>query len=381
MRQARDIPFNRPFTAAREEQYVREVLKSRRLAGGGEFTARCERLIAALVPESAAVILTHSASAALEMACLLIDLRPGDEVIMPSFTFASSANAVALRGAVPVFVDIRGDTLNLDETLVGAAVTDRTRAILPTHYAGVAADLETLSEVAAAHGLVIIEDAAHGIAASWRGRPLGTIGRFGALSFHDTKNIVAGEGGALLVNNPQDIEAAGILRDKGTNRSQFLRGLVDKYTWQEIGSSFMASELAAAVLLAQIEAVGEITQRRRAAWDHYHVRLAEAELAGWLLRPHIPEGCLHNAHIYWVLLPSATDRDRAIELLRRDGIQGAFHYAPLHDSPAGRRYGRAAGTLDVSVDRASRLLRLPLYAGLTATDQERVLRSLLAVLR
>ena len=312
MTPAHDIPFNRPFSAAREAQYVREVLKSRRLAGGGEFTARCERLIASLMPDASSVILTHSASAALEMACLLIDLRPGDEVIMPTFTFASSANAVARCGAVPVFVDICGDTLNLDATLVGAALTNRTRAILPTDYAGVAADFDALSELAAEHGLFIIEDAAHGFAASWRGRPLGTIGRFGALSFHDTKNIVAGEGGALLVKDPQDVEAAIILRDKGTNRSQFLCGLVDKYTWQRIGSSFVASELAAAVLLAQLEAVAEITRRRRAVWNHYHFRLAEAEDAGRLLRPHISQGCLHNAHIYWVLLPSANDRNRAV---------------------------------------------------------------------
>jgi dTDP-4-amino-4,6-dideoxygalactose transaminase len=375
------IPFYRVFTAPNEERYLREVLATRRLAGAGEFAARCERAIAQLAPGAAAVVLTHSASAALEMACLLLGLRPGDEVILPSFTFASTANAVALRGAVPVFVDIRRDTLALDPARVEAAIGPRTRAILPVHYAGIADGMDEIVEVAARRGLDVIEDAAQGLCASWRGRALGTLGRLGALSFHETKNVVAGEGGALLLREARDADAAFVLRDKGTDRQRFLQGQVDKYTWREVSSSFVTSELAAAFLLAQLEMAHEITRRRREIWLRYHEALAAAESDGLLSRPRIPEQAGHNGHIYWLLLRSGAERDRVLARLRAGGIQATFHFVPLHDSPAGRRVGRVAGALEATSDCASRLLRLPLYPGLSAPEQDRVVASLLAALR
>jgi dTDP-4-amino-4,6-dideoxygalactose transaminase len=375
------IPFQRVFVAPNEERYLREVLASRRLAGAGEFAARCERAIAALAPGAAAVVLTHSASAALEMACLLVGLKPGDEVILPSFTFASTANAVALRGAVPVFVDIRPDTLALDPEKVEAAIGPRTRALLPVHYAGVAAGMAEIAGIASRRGLDVIEDAAQGLCATWQGRALGTLGRLGALSFHETKNVVAGEGGALLVRDARDVDAAFILRDKGTDRQRFMQGLVDKYTWREVSSSFVTSELAAAFLLAQLEVAGEITRRRREIWQRYHDALAAAEGEELLARPRIPAEAAHNGHIYWVLLRSAEERARVLAALRADAIHASFHFVPLHSSPAGQRFGRAAGTLDATSDCASRLLRLPLYPDLSASEQERVVAALLRALR
>jgi len=375
------IPFYRVFAAPNEERYLREVLESRRLAGAGEFAARCERAIATLAPEAAAVVLTHSASAALEMACLLIGLEPGDEVILPSFTFASTANAVALRGALPVFVDIRPDTLALDPARVEAAIGPRTRAILPVHYAGIADGMDEIGAIASRHGLDVIEDAAQGLCASWRGRALGTLGRLGALSFHETKNVVAGEGGALLLRDSRDADAALVLRDKGTDRQRFLQGQVDKYTWREVSSSFVTSELAAAFLLAQLEMAGEVTRKRRAIWQRYHEALAPAEEDGMLQRPRVPAHAEHNGHIYWLLLRSGAERDRVLARLRADGIQATFHFVPLHDSPAGRRFGRAAGTLEATSGCASRLLRLPLFPALSPAEQDRVVSSLLAALR
>uniref|UniRef100_UPI00184F8EC2 dTDP-4-amino-4,6-dideoxygalactose transaminase n=1 Tax=Methylibium sp. TaxID=2067992 RepID=UPI00184F8EC2 len=300
---------------------------------------------------------------------------PGDEVLMPSYTFASTANAFVLRGAVPVFVDIRPDTLNLDETLIDGALTPRTRAIVPVHYAGVACEMDTIMAIAEARRLMVIEDAAQGMMARYKGRALGSIGHLGCLSFHETKNIICGEGGALLINQPGLIERAEIVREKGTNRSQFFRGEVDKYTWCEMGSSFLPGELSAAFLLAQLEDAESITQRRLAVWDVYHQALAPAEAAGLLRRPVVPEHCRHNAHMYYVLARSPAHRTALIAAMRKRGVGPVFHYVPLHSSPAGRRYGRCSGPMTYTDALSQRLLRLPLWIGV---DEQRVVDSLLA---
>lgn len=357
------LPFNKPYMTGRELELISEAHAKGHLSGDGEFTKRCHRWIEANIGCSKA-LLTHSCTAALEMAALLLDLEPGDEVIMPSFTFVSTANAFVLRGAVPVFVDIRADTLNLDESLIEAAITPRTRAICVVHYAGVACEMDTILAIAARHGLAVVEDAAQGICASYNGRPLGSMGAFGALSFHETKNVICGEGGALLVNREADVERAEILREKGTNRSRFFRGQVDKYTWVDVGSSYLPGEIAAAFLCAQMDAAEEITRRRRAIWERYHAWAAAHEEAGRLRRPTIPPQCTHNAHLYYLLLPTLEARGQLIETLKAQGIQAVFHYVPLHSSPAGRRYGRCHGSLAVTDEVSDRLLRLPMWLGL-----------------
>src|SRR5690606_24368269 len=306
-------------------------------------------------------LLTHSCTAALEMSALLLDLRPGDEVIMPSFTFVSTANAFVLRGAVPVFVDVRPDTLNLDENLVEAAITPRTRAICVVHYAGVSCEMDAIAVIAARHGLPVIEDAAQGIFSTYKGRALGGIGAFGALSFHETKNVISGEGGALLVNDPAYVERAEIIREKGTNRSKFFRGQVDKYTWVDVGSSYLPGEIIAAFLAAQLEQGEEITRMRLALWERYHAWAGEFEERGLARRPVIPEHCQHNAHMYYLLLPGIEQRTAFIEEMKTHGVGAVFHYIPLHSSPAGRRFGRASGRLAVTDDVSARLVRLPLY--------------------
>lgn len=356
------VPFNRPYMTGKELGYIAQAHAVGHLAGDGEFTRRCHRWIEQQTG-SAKALLTHSCTGALEMAALLANLRPGDEVIMPSYTFVSTANAVVLRGAVPVFVDVRPDTLNLDEKLIEPAITPRTRAIMPVHYAGVACEMDTLMAIARRHGLLVIEDAAQGVMSTYKGRALGTIGDFGALSFHETKNIISGEGGALLINDPKFCERAEVIREKGTNRSKFHRGEVDKYTWVDVGSSYLPSELVAAFLWAQMEDAGSITQRRLDMWNVYHEAFARAERAGHLRRPVVPAECGHNAHMYYLLLPDHARRTQAIELMKAAGVHTVFHYVPLHDAPAGRRYGRAHGDLRVTADLAGRLLRLPLWAG------------------
>jgi dTDP-4-amino-4,6-dideoxygalactose transaminase len=318
------------------------------------------------------VLLTFSCSSALEMAMLVADVGPGDEVIVPSYTFPTTAGSVALRGAVPVFIDIRADTLNLDERLIEAAITPRTRAIVPVHYAGVACDMDAIRAIAQRHDLAVIEDAAQGISAAYDDAPLGAIGDLGALSFHETKNLTCGEGGALLVNRPEWVERAEILQEKGTNRSQFLRGQVDKYTWVDLGSSFLTSEINAAFLWAQIQHSAEILERRMAIWSIYHERFAALEQAGLLRRPTIPAGHTHNAHMYYLLLPTRAERDRFIERLAERRIEAHFHYIPLHSSTAGRRFGRAPERLPVSEDTSDTLVRLPLFLGMTPADIERV---------
>lgn len=357
------IQFNRPFMTGRELDFIKQAHAEGHLAGDGTFTKRCHEWLKNSIGCEKAM-LTHSCTAALEMAALLLDLQPGDEVIMPSFTFVSTANAFVLRGAVPVFVDVRQDTLNIDEQLIERAITPRTKAISVVHYAGVGCAMDEIMAIAARHGLAVVEDAAQAILSSYKGRPLGSFGRFGALSFHETKNVISGEGGALLVNSAADIERAEIVREKGTNRSRFFRGQVDKYTWVETGSSYLPGEIVAAFLAAQLEAAEEITQRRLAIWDRYYQWAAPLEAKGLLRRPIIPAECEHNAHMFYLLLPSLGARTRFIQSLRDQDIISVFHYIPLHSSPAGQRLGRASGTLEVTDRISDCLVRMPLWLGL-----------------
>lgn len=356
------IPFNRPYLTGLEFARMAEAHAAGQLSGNGQFTRQCEAMISRLT-RSPNVLLTHSCTAALEMAALLADIGPGDEVIMPSYTFTSTANAFVLRGAVPVFVDIRPDTLNIDETQIESAITARTRAIVAVHYAGVACDMAAIARIAQAHGLLVIEDAAQALMSSFESQPLGSIGQIGCLSFHETKNIMCGEGGALLLNDPRFVERAEMLRDKGTNRSRFVRGEVDKYTWCDTGSSYGPGELVAAFLAPQLEAAQRITQQRLDLWLAYHEAFARFERAGRLRRPVIPPWATHNAHMYYVLLPRAIDRAVVIQRMRERGASPVFHYVPLHSSVAGRRFGRAHGELSVTDDLSARLLRMPLWIG------------------
>lgn len=371
------IPFNRPPNTGLELQYIAQVIESGHLTGDGAYTRQCHAWLEQNLG-TAKALLTHSCTGALEMAALLCGLRPGDEVIMPSFTFVSTANAFALRGAVPVFVDIREDTLNLDESRIEAAITPRTRAIVPVHYAGVGCDMDAICAIAAERGLKIIEDAAQGFGSTWRGQALGTLGDYGTLSFHGTKNIVAGEGGALLTRSKQEGERAEVTREKGTDRSRFLRGEVDKYTWQELGSSYLPSDLTAAFLLAQFEHSASINARRVAAWSRYHAAFAGLEAAGKLRRPFIPDAATHNGHIYYLVFNDEQAKTRMHRALAQAGIQAASHYVSLHDSPAGKQYARASGALPVTDHVTRALLRLPMYADLSESDQDRVIRIVLA---
>lgn len=365
------IPFNKPYMTGKEFYYIAEAKFGNMLAGDGPFTKRCHQWLEQRTG-CAKALLTHSCTAALEMAALLLDIQPGDEIIMPSYTFVSTANAFVLRGGVPVFVDIREDTLNLNERLIEAAITPRTKAIVPVHYAGVACEMDAIMAIARRHGLKVVEDAAQGVMSTYKGRPLGSIGDLGAYSFHETKNVISGEGGALLVNDPQLALRAEIIREKGTDRSRFFRGEVDKYTWQEVGSSFLPGELISAFLWAQLEEAERITNGRLVSWARYHELLAPLEAKGVLLRPVIPEGCQHNAHMYYVLLAPGIDRQAVLNELKRNEIYSVFHYVPLHSSPAGQRYGRVHGTLDLTNKQSERLVRLPLWVGLTSDQQSRV---------
>lgn len=371
------IPFSRPSVSSLEHRYVAEALESGRLSGDGPFTARCRSLLEAHFGSSRA-LLTHSCTAALEMAALLAKVGPGDEVIMPSFTFVSTANAFVLRGATPVFVDIRPDTLNLDEQAVAGAITDRTRAIVAVHYAGVACEMDDLVALADRHGLMLIEDAAQAYGSTYRGRALGGIGSFGALSFHETKNVISGEGGGLLVRDEEYALSAEIVREKGTNRSAFYRGQVDKYTWVDVGSSYLPGELIAACLLAQLERAEELNRARLGWWEQYHAAFADAEREGLLRRPVVPDHCRHNGHLYYLLLPSFDKRQRLIEGLAQRGITAPFHYVPLHSSPAGRRFSRHVGDMTVTDRTSDTLIRLPLHAALGDTVDE-VVEAVLAL--
>jgi dTDP-4-amino-4,6-dideoxygalactose transaminase len=357
------IPFNRPYMTGRELWLIAQAHANGHLSGDGPFTKRCHAWLEANTGASKA-LLTHSCTAALEMSALLLDLEPGDEVIMPSYTFVSTANAFVLRGAVPVFVDIREDTLNIDERLIEAAITPRTKAICVVHYAGVGCDMDAIIDIARNHGIKVVEDAAQAIMSRYRGRPLGAIGDLGALSFHETKNIISGEGGALLCRDPEMGERAEIVREKGTDRSRFFRGQVDKYTWVDIGSSFLPGEVTAAFLAAQTDAAEEITVRRLALWDRYHAWARPYEMAGALRRPIVPADCEHNAHMYYMLLPTLQARTTFIAGMKERGVGTVFHYIPLHSSPAGLRYGRAHGELPVTDNISERLVRMPMWAGL-----------------
>jgi dTDP-4-amino-4,6-dideoxygalactose transaminase len=372
------IPFNLPPIAPREREYVDRVLRTRRLGAGGEFTRACEVWLEQAIGVHRAV-LVHSCTAGLEMAAILAETGPGDEVIMPSFTFPSTATAFVLRGATPVFVDIREDTLNIDEAAIEPAITDRTKAVVPVHYAGVGCDMNSIMELANSRHLTVIEDAAQALCASRNGRSLGSYAQLAALSFHESKNITSGEGGALLINDPSYIERAEIIRDKGTNRRKFFAGEVDKYTWVDLGSSYAPSELVSALLLAQLEEAVAITARRYAAWSRYHEMLADLELAESLRRPVIPAAAEHNGHIYYVLLPSRELRDRVLARFAELEIGATFHYVPLHTAHAGRRYGRMAGPLHKTEELSSRLIRLPLYADITPDQQMRVVNVLASI--
>ncbi len=357
-----EIPFNRPYRTGKELGYIEEAYRNLVLSGNGPLTRRCETWLEREIG-SARALLAHSCTAALEMAAMLAAVGPGDEVIMPSYTFVSTANAFVLRGATPVFVDIRPDTLNIDETRIEAAITDRTRAIVAVHYAGVACEMDAITALARAYGLMVIEDAAQGICAAYRGRPLGSIGDLAAMSFHETKNITCGEGGALLVNRPSFIDRAEIIREKGTNRSAFTHGLVDKYSWVDIGSSYLPGEISAGFLLAQMEEAWSITRRRRSHWQAYHDAFADDERLDRCARPVVPPHCAHNAHMYYLVLPSPAARFRFIEALAARGIWAIFHYVPLHSSPAGLKLARSHGTMSVTDRVAERLVRLPMFVG------------------
>jgi dTDP-4-amino-4,6-dideoxygalactose transaminase len=361
------IPFNRPFVTGSEVAYIQEAISHAHLSGNGRFTKLCHGWLEQRLG-CVRALLTQSCTAALEMAALLTGVDAGDEVILPSFTFVSTANAFALRGATPVFVDVHPDTLNIDESRIEAAITARTRAIVPVHYAGVGCEMVEISRLAERHGLRVIEDAAQGLMASWNGRPLGSFGHASAISFHETKNVIAGEGGALIVNEASWADRAEILWDKGTNRSLFARGKVDKYTWIDLGSSFLPSEINAAFLWAQLEQADAITGRRLEIWNEYHARLAPLEATGVLRRPVIPAGSRPNAHMYYVLLNEASRRSEFLRQLNDRGVNAVSHYVPLHLSPAGRKLGRTSGSLDVTEDAAERLVRLPLWPSMTASE-------------
>lgn len=368
----RPIPFNRPFIVGKELFYISQAVLEGNLAGDGRFTRLCNEWMENKF-SARKVILTHSCTAALEMSALLCDIGPGDEVIMPSFTFVSTANAFALRGAKPVFVDIRKDTLNIDESRIESAITPRTRAIVPVHYAGVGAEMDVIMQVAERHDLRVIEDAAQGVNATHENRYLGTIGHLGAYSFHETKNLISGEGGALLVNDESLAQRAEIVRDKGTNRAEFLRGQTDKYTWIDLGSSYLASELVAAFLYGQLEETERITRQRQEIFDRYAQAFAPLEEQGLARLPARPPGCRHNAHMFYLILPTAERRSALLEFLRDREIQAIFHYIPLHSSPMGRTLGYEPEDLPITEDLSSRIARLPCYYELSRSDQDRVI--------
>lgn len=369
------IPFNRPLGGEAELKNMSEALANGHLSGDGAFSRKCHAWLEQHLGAPRA-LLTHSCTAALEMAALLLNLRPQDEVIMPSFTFVSTANAFALRGASPTFVDVRPDTFNMDADLVEAAITERTRAICVVHYAGVAADMDAIMEIAERHNLIVVEDAAQAILAQYKGRPLGSIGHLAAFSFHETKNIQCGEGGALVVNDRQFVDRAETIREKGTNRRAFLEGRVDKYSWMDIGSSFLPSELNAAYLWAQLQRADEITSMRKTAWKAYFDALQPMAETGLLRLPVTPNECSGNGHIFAILMRSANARRALLRHLHEHNVSAQFHYVPLHSSPMGSKVGRAAGPMSVTEDISARLVRLPMWAGLSKEDVSRIVASI-----
>lgn len=364
------VNFNVPPFCGKELSYIEQAIAKHKICGDGEFTKRCTAWFEQRTGVSA--LLTTSCTHALELAAILADVQPGDEIIMPSYTFVSTANAFVLRGAKIVFVDIRPDTMNINETLIEDAITPRTRAIVPVHYAGVSCEMDTIMEIARRNHLLVIEDAAQGVLSTYKGKALGAIGNFGAYSFHETKNYSMGEGGAILMQEQTDLERAEIIREKGTNRSKFWRGQIDKYTWVDIGSSYLPSELNAAYLMAQLDMADEINQARRSAWDAYYQSLKPLADKGCIELPFVPEGCEHNAHMFWLKCKDIDDRQQMIHHLREAGISSVFHYIPLHSAPAGQAFGRFHGEDRFTTRESERLLRLPMYYGLMPETAEMV---------
>lgn len=362
-----NIPFNKPFIFNEAIDYIRDSIEKGHIAGDGSYTKLCNKWLESNIGCQKA-LLTHSCTAALEMSAILLDIKEGDEIIMPSFTFVSTANAFVLRGGVPVFVDIRPDTLNIDENLIEQAITERTKAIVVVHYAGVACEMDKIMEIAKKHNLTVIEDAAQAIMSKYKGRYLGTFGDFATLSFHETKNIISGEGGALLINNDNYVERAEIIREKGTNRSKFFRGQVDKYTWVDVGSSYLPSELISAFLYSQLEKTEQVNNDRKKTWEIYDNLFKKYEEQGILKRPAIPADCEFNAHIYYVLFNSLKERTKFIEYCKTNHINPVFHYIPLHSSPAGIKYAKTSGPMDVTNNISDTLVRLPLYYNLSEDD-------------
>lgn len=367
------IPFNVPPCVGNEEKYIAQAIANHKLCGDGEFTKKCNAKLEQMTG-TAKALLTTSCTHATEMAAILSKIQPGDEVIMPSYTFVSTANAFVLRGATAVFVDIRPDTMNIDETKIKEAITEKTKAIVPVHYAGVSCEMDTIMAIAQKYDLKVIEDAAQGIMSTYKGKPLGTIGDYGCFSFHETKNISMGEGGALLIANPADIETAEIVREKGTNRSKFFRGEIDKYSWVEAGSSYLPSELNAAYLWGELESAEEIYKNRMDTWQYYHSQLENMEKNGKIKRPVIPENCVHNAHMYYIKAKDLDERTRLLAYLKENGVSAVFHYIPLHSAAAGIKYGRFFGEDQYTTKESERLLRLPLYYGMKEEDREKVVR-------
>lgn len=368
------ISFNVPPFTGKEYDYIREAVEAHKICGDGQFTKKCNAWIEEKTG-TAKALLTTSCTHATEMAALLADIQPGDEVIMPAYTFVSTADAFVLRGATVVFVDIRPDTMNIDETKIEAAITEKTKAIVPVHYAGVACEMDTIMDIARRHHLLVIEDAAQGIMSSYKGRALGSIGDYGCFSFHETKNYSMGEGGCLLIRDPEKIEEAEIVREKGTNRSKFFRGQIDKYTWVDKGSSYLPSDLNAAYLWAQLELADEINEDRLHSWATYYAAFRPLQEKGQVELPVIPEGCVHNAHMFYLKARDLEERTALIAHLKADGIVAVFHYIPLHTAPAGLKFGRFSGKDVYTTKESERLVRLPLYYHLTAKDQQKVIDS------
>lgn len=374
-----NIPYNKPFATGEEGRNIANAIERGHISGDGHYTKMCHAWLEQHIGCQRA-LLTHSCTAALEMAAILADIQPGDEIIMPSYTFVSTANAFVLRGGIPVFVDVRRDTLNLDVDQIESAITPQTKAIVPVHYAGVACEMKEIMAIAEEYRILVIEDAAQGIGSEYEGRPLGSIGHLGALSFHETKNIISGEGGALLLNDARYMQRAEIIREKGTNRSSFFRGEIDKYTWVDIGSSYLPSDMVAAFLWAQLGQSEQILARRRQIWERYHGAFFALEALGKLRRPVIPARCTHNAHLYYLLLPSFESRTTLISQLKEKGIGAIFHYVPLHSSPAGRKYGRVCRPLEATDELSDRIVRLPLWVGMEDEMVDYIVQAVYAAL-
>lgn len=377
------IPFNVPPVAGSETKYIQEAINSHKICGDGAFTKKCTAFLEDYINKNSdkansKVLLTTSCTSALEMAALLCNIQPGDEVILPSFTFCSTADAFVQRGATLVFVDVRKDTMNLDETKIEKAITEKTKAICAVHYAGVACEMDTIMEIARRHNLKVVEDAAQAICSTYKGRPLGTIGDYGCYSFHETKNFSMGEGGAIVINTGiSDFEKAEIIREKGTDRSKFIRGQIDKYTWRDYGSSYLPSDLNAAYLWAQLENADKIQNARMKIWDNYNKAFKKLETEGKVILPVVPEGCIHNAHIFYMITKNLEERTALISFLKEKEISAVFHYIPLHSAPAGQKFGRFDGKDQITTEYSDRLVRLPLYYGLTDDEQKKVIDAVL----